>query len=88
MDELSTTMSSKGQVVIPAELRRKLGIEPGTKFAVYPDDEGHVVFAKVPTVSDWEKILANVLNENVPLDEKGHYDSKQSPDFDKWMKEG
>jgi AbrB family looped-hinge helix DNA binding protein len=29
-----TTVSSKGQVVIPAELREKLGIEAGTRIAV------------------------------------------------------
>lgn len=30
----TTTMSSKGQVVIPAEIREELGIEPGTKITV------------------------------------------------------
>jgi len=34
MQELFTTLSSKGQVVIPAELREKLGIETGTRIAV------------------------------------------------------
>lgn len=28
---LSQTVSSKGQIVIPAELREELGIEPGTQ---------------------------------------------------------
>jgi AbrB family looped-hinge helix DNA binding protein len=27
-------MNSKGTITIPAELRRKLGIQPGTRFAV------------------------------------------------------
>lgn len=34
MVEAFTTVSSKGQVVIPAELREKLGIEAGTRIAV------------------------------------------------------
>jgi AbrB family looped-hinge helix DNA binding protein len=34
MMDTFTTVSSKGQVVIPAELREKLGIEAGTRIAV------------------------------------------------------
>ena len=29
-----TTVSTKGQLVIPAEMREQLGIEPGTRLAV------------------------------------------------------
>ena len=29
-----TTVSTKGQFVIPAEMRERLGIEPGTRIAV------------------------------------------------------
>lgn len=34
MDQLYSTVSSKGQMVIPATLRQELGIEPGTRVAV------------------------------------------------------
>jgi AbrB family looped-hinge helix DNA binding protein len=34
MDRLYTTVSSKGQMVIPAIIREELGIEPGTRVAV------------------------------------------------------
>ena len=34
MESLFTTVSSKGQLVIPAELREALGIEPGTRVAI------------------------------------------------------
>jgi AbrB family looped-hinge helix DNA binding protein len=34
MQETFTTVSSKGQVVIPVEVREKLGIETGTRIAV------------------------------------------------------
>lgn len=34
MMDTFTTVSSKGQVVIPAEVREKLGIEAGTRIAV------------------------------------------------------
>jgi AbrB family looped-hinge helix DNA binding protein len=31
---MMTTVSTKGQLVIPAEIRERLGIEPGTKIAI------------------------------------------------------
>jgi AbrB family looped-hinge helix DNA binding protein len=34
MERLFTTVSSKGQMVIPAALRESLGIEPGTRVAI------------------------------------------------------
>ena len=34
MDRLYTTVSSKGQMVIPAAIREELGIEAGTRVAV------------------------------------------------------
>ena len=38
MSEIATTkLSSKGQVVIPEEIRRRLGLEPGAQFVVIGD---------------------------------------------------
>lgn len=34
MDQVFTTVSSKGQMVIPASIREQLGIEPGTRIAL------------------------------------------------------
>ena len=34
MEQLYTTVSSKGQLVIPAAIREAMGIEPGTRVAV------------------------------------------------------
>ena len=34
METVFTTVSSKGQLVIPAEMREALGIEPGTRVAI------------------------------------------------------
>jgi len=52
-----TTTSPKGQVVIPQGIRRKLGVEPGTKFAVYGRRDV-IIFKRVelPTVKDFEKL--------------------------------
>jgi len=34
MDQVFTTVSSKGQLVIPAQIREAMGIEPGTRVAI------------------------------------------------------
>ncbi|HEY9074045.1 MAG TPA: AbrB/MazE/SpoVT family DNA-binding domain-containing protein [Desulfobaccales bacterium] len=34
MEQIFTTVSSKGQMVIPAVIRESLGIEPGTRISV------------------------------------------------------
>ena len=34
MEQVFTTVSTKGQLVIPARLREALGIEPGTRVAI------------------------------------------------------
>ncbi len=54
-----TTVSPKGQVVIPQEIRETLEIKSGTKFAVYGRGDT-IVFKRVemPTVRDFEKIAS------------------------------
>lgn len=39
----TTTLGERGQVVIPAEIREKLGLEPGEKFMVLLHGFGSVV---------------------------------------------
>jgi AbrB family looped-hinge helix DNA binding protein len=43
------TMSARGQLVIPAEVRRRLGLKGGTRFRVY-DSQGKLTL--VPEVED------------------------------------
>ena len=43
MKQLSATVTSKGQLVIPAELRRKSGIKQGTKVHFLEDELGRIV---------------------------------------------
>lgn len=36
---METYVSSKGQIVIPADMRRKYGIKSGTRIQIYDDGE-------------------------------------------------
>lgn len=46
MSTMVSTASVKGQVVIPANLRRRFGIKPGTKVTFY-EDGGRLVLQPV-----------------------------------------
>jgi AbrB family looped-hinge helix DNA binding protein len=53
MKEVVATVSSKGQVVIPVEVRKYLGIEQGDKIIFVLSEEGQVEVknVKYPTVA-------------------------------------
>ena len=42
-----TTVSSKGQIVLPAEMRRRDGVEPGAKFVIERIDRGEYRLLRV-----------------------------------------
>jgi AbrB family looped-hinge helix DNA binding protein len=46
MDTFRTTISSKGQVVIPVELRQQLGLGKGTP-ATWTEDRGRLVLTPI-----------------------------------------
>ena len=52
-----TKISSKGQVVIPSEIRKKLHIKPKDRFLVFGKDE-EILFRKIsePKEKTWEEI--------------------------------
>ncbi|MBU2602218.1 MAG: AbrB/MazE/SpoVT family DNA-binding domain-containing protein [Actinobacteria bacterium] len=57
-DAATTKMSSKGQVVIPEEIRTRLGLSPGTRFVVL--GERDVVILKAltsPTMDDFDELI-------------------------------
>lgn len=57
MSNIGTTkLSSKGQVVIPEDVRRELGLEPGAQFVVM--GEGDVVILKKIEAPDRREFLA------------------------------
>ncbi len=47
MRDLCSTFTSKGQLVIPAELRRKHGIQAGTKVKFLEDQFGRIVLQPI-----------------------------------------
>lgn len=58
-DTATTTLSSKGQVVIPEEIRTRLGLKPGAQFVVVGDRD--VVIFKVlepPSRNEFEALAS------------------------------
>jgi AbrB family looped-hinge helix DNA binding protein len=65
MATLSTTrMSSKGQVVIPEDIRSQLGLEAGAQFVVL--GEGDTVILKAiqtPSMKDFDALIAKARKQ-------------------------
>jgi AbrB family looped-hinge helix DNA binding protein len=54
----TTKLSSKGQVVIPEEIRKRLGLEAGAQFVVVGEGDVVVLKAlKAPRISDFKALL-------------------------------
>lgn len=66
-----TTISEKGQIVIPQSIRKELGIKPKTKFLVY--GKGDTVIMKKLELPDmkkeWNEIFKVMDNKNLKLSE-------------------
>jgi AbrB family looped-hinge helix DNA binding protein len=65
MKERSATFTSKGQLVIPADLRHKHGIEAGTKVKFLEDDFGRIVLQ--PITEDYIDRVMGCLQEGPDL---------------------
>jgi len=60
----TTRLSSKGQVVIPEEIRQKLRLLPGVQFLVL--GEGDVVILKVispPFIAEFDKLIGRARSQ-------------------------
>lgn len=79
-------MSTKGQIVIPVEIRRQLNLDESRELsATVVDDK--IVIRALPTTDEWADLFKDTPTEAVDLDKRGHYDPEKSPDFHEWMQE-
>jgi AbrB family looped-hinge helix DNA binding protein len=54
----TTKMSSKGQVVIPEEIRKRLGLKPGSQFVVVGDNDTVILKAiSPPSMKDFDDLV-------------------------------
>jgi AbrB family looped-hinge helix DNA binding protein len=65
MAEVATTkMSSKGQVVIPEEIRSRLGLKAGTKFVVVGREDTLILKAIAePPMDEFDKLIAEARKQ-------------------------
>lgn len=65
MPRLATTkMSSKGQIVIPEEVRKRLGLKPGSQFVVVANKD--VVILKAispPSMKEFDDLIAEARRQ-------------------------
>jgi AbrB family looped-hinge helix DNA binding protein len=65
MADMSATFTSKGQLVIPAELRRKHKIQAGTKVRILEDQFGRIVLQ--PLTEDYVDRVMGLLADGPDL---------------------
>lgn len=80
-------VSQKGQVVIPAPIRKALGLKKGSK-VFFELNNGEITIKKLPTALDWASLVKQIPVEDVKFDKNGYFDPKKSPDFHDWMVNG
>ena len=65
MSELATTkMSSKGQVVIPEDIRKRLGLEAGSQFVVVAGKDAIILKTiSPPSMEEFDELLKNARRQ-------------------------
>ena len=55
----TTKMSSKGQVVIPEDIRKRLNLQTGTQFVVVGDKDVVILISiSPPSIEEFDKLIA------------------------------
>jgi AbrB family looped-hinge helix DNA binding protein len=76
----TTTVSTKGQVVIPAEVRRAAGIQPGDVLRVEVDaEDGTVVLRKQESLAEMRARFTSWITPGTPalLDASKFYETRE-----------
>ncbi|MCW3779298.1 AbrB/MazE/SpoVT family DNA-binding domain-containing protein [Levilactobacillus namurensis] len=80
-------LSTKGQIVIPAEIRKMIDVSSGTTLQITVGDDATLIIRKKPTALDWSNLIAGIPNEVVSYNEDGTVNASKSPHFAEWMSE-
>jgi AbrB family looped-hinge helix DNA binding protein len=60
----TTKMSSKGQVVIPEEIRERLGLKPGSQFVVVGDKDTVILKSiSPPSMNEFDELIAEARKQ-------------------------
>ena len=60
----TTRMSSKGQVVIPEVIRKRLKIEPGSQFVVIGEDDTVILkMISTPDMSQFDRLISRAREQ-------------------------
>ena len=65
---MESTISSKGQVTVPAEVRERLGLRPGTRVAFELQNEGALLRRIVPPEHPVDRLFG-ILDLGKPVDQ-------------------
>ena len=81
MKDISATFTSKGQLVIPATLRRKHGIEAGTKVKFLEDEFGRIVLQ--PITEDYVDRVMGCLSDGPDLLAKWEHEHRKEGEHER-----
>jgi len=81
MKDMSSTFTSKGQLVIQAELRRKHKIEAGTKVRILEDQFGRIVLQ--PITEDYIDRVMGLLADGPDLLANWEKEHREEGEHDK-----
>jgi AbrB family looped-hinge helix DNA binding protein len=75
-----TTMSEKGQVVIPQRIRKNLKIKPRTRFVIYAKKDMIIMkpFELPDLEKEWSEVFRTADKKQLRIDEKDVLDEVQS----------
>ena len=70
MQDLKTRLGKGGRIVIPAEYRRELGMEPGDEIILHLDEEGLRLYTPAQAVARAQTLVRRYVPEEQKLSEE------------------